>query len=120
MDPAAAAVVAQRTAALAARYGARPPEPALPGWAIDHSPGSYFTAREDDGQSLALLETAYRAYLDLWVELTAAAAVAAHPHTAALAAFKESHLAHWPGTDYLTKLFGADWSRRFIHEFLYR
>ena len=121
MDAAPAALVGRRTAALAGRLdGQRPGAPELPAWAVDHSPGHYFAARDDDGASAAVLETAYREYLDLWVELAGAAAAPDDADAAALTAFKRSHLAHWPGTDYLAKLFGADWSRRFIHEFLYR
>jgi len=101
----AGSVVARRTAALADRFGRRPADPELPRWAIDYSPGNYFVAREAD---VAELEPAYRAYLDLWVELLAGAAAAtAAPGGVGLSAFKQGHLAHWPGAEYLAKCWSA-------------
>lgn len=114
--------IAERCRELAAAYAHLPAEEAVPAWAAEHSTGGYVFTRPRGGSGGEAWGAVYRDYLDLWVACADVTAGGAADTRAAaeLAAYKSQHLAHWPGTDYLARLFGAEWTGRFLNSFLYR
>lgn len=111
--------LASHTAALADLFAFLPSAEA-PAWATKYSTGGYVFTRTNDPNHADALADLYAAYLDLWVECAAEVSDGDDAPTACLDDFKREHLRHWPGTDYLNKLFGTAWTARFLHEFLYR
>ncbi len=98
---------------------------AAPDWAIRWGSGYHLYTRPEAEQDLALVMESYAAYLAAWVELAGVPAplnlancYEAPPCT--LRDYFREHLRHSPVRTYLTKIFGEDWSTRFLCDFLYR
>lgn len=113
--------VAARTRAVSARFAAVPRDENPPGWAVAYSPGGYLFTRTDDPGHAGTLAGAYAEYLDVWADLAAAVGLdGLDPAAAAeLATYKREHVAHSPGRAFLGKVFGGEWTDRFLTEFLY-
>jgi hypothetical protein len=113
--------VAERTRAVSERFADLPRDPEPPGWAVAYSPGGYLFTRTDNPAHAPALGEAFAAYLDVWADLAvdAAAGPAAGGGRAALEEYKRDHVAHSPGRAFLGKVFGDEWTERFLNEFLY-
>jgi len=115
--------LARDTRELAERW-ARPIMDVPPAWAIEFSLGGCLFVRGGNADEFGVLTALQADYLRRWLE-TARHARATPPAVSrrgadCLQRFKQGHLAHWPGTTYLERLFGHEWTRRFLHDFLYR
>jgi hypothetical protein len=120
LEPGVRADVAAATRAASADFAGMPRDPKPPGWAVAHSPGGYLFTRTDDPAHAPALGAAYRTYLDVWIDLAGRVADAGGAGGAdALAAYKREHVAHSPGKAFLGKVFGDDWTDRFLNQFLY-
>lgn len=105
-----------KTAAVAVRYAEfNHPEPA-PQWAMEFSSGSPAYLRPTSGMEIPMTEL-YSDYLRVWTELTQPGAPSC---SAELDAFKEHHRTQSPVSEYLSRVFGEDWTHRFLNGFLYR
>jgi len=94
-------------------------EPA-PEWAVHWSAGAPLHSRPESVEAVGEMVRAYDVYLDAWLALIDGGDRSAEPDAAEqLARYKRSHVAHSPGTQFLSRLFGPDWTRRFLNEFLY-
>ncbi|MBL8799599.1 MAG: hypothetical protein JNM56_37295 [Planctomycetia bacterium] len=115
--------LARDTRDLAERWG-RPIVDAPPDWAIEFSLGGSLFVRGCNGDEFAALTALHSDYLCRWREAARRAHAAPSAATArgadCLQRFKQGHLAHWPGTTYLERLFGHEWTHHFLHDFLYR
>jgi len=97
-----------------------------PDWALGHSTGGWFYARPDGGGAEvadAIIETLSE-YAEAFAEIASQEPEAAEPGAApasdaALRAYKASHIASGPGTQFLSRVFGAGWTRAFLVGFLY-
>lgn len=118
------AQVAALTRELTQRYAHLPGREQPPTWAIDYSTGGYFFARPDRRSATDELLELYAEYLQAWRDVAASARPQAGPAAfaaaRALREYKQRHLEHSPGRDFLAKVFGADWAYRFLHGFLYQ
>lgn len=119
--------VAVRTRRLAVDFAHLPCDQTAPDWAVHWSAGGYVFTRPNDTAFAEDLLLLYGRYLDLWVDLAAGACggpgetrCADPAAVAELQHYKRSHVEHSPGTAFLTKLFGAEWTGRFLNGFLYR
>lgn len=113
-------LVAERTRAVSERFADLPRDPEPPGWAVAHSPGGHLFTRTDDPEHAPALGEAFAAYLGAWADLAAEAVVAPDAcRLAALSEYKREHVAHSPGKVFLGKVFGDEWTERFLNEFLY-
>jgi hypothetical protein len=119
--------VAARTRGQAVGFAHLPCDQTAPDWAVHWSTGGYVFTRPNDTAFAGDLLLLYGRYLDLWVDLAADACGRSggdgRPDPAAAAElehYKRSHVRHSPGTAFLTKLFGAEWTGRFLNGFLYR
>ncbi len=97
-----------------------PPRLPAPSWATNYSTGHYFYRRPEPNEIALPLVTAMTDYLRTWVELTQTTS----EHNPALMndelqCFKANHLSDCPAEDYMTRLFGPVWTRRFMSTFLY-
>lgn len=107
--------VALATCALAAEL---PSDVSAPAWAVAHSLGGFCHAR-GAGIDLTRLLTAYDDYLRLWLRFSGGRG-AVDPDDDTLTLFKEEHRREAPAAPYLGRLFGTDWTERFLRDFLYR
>jgi len=115
--------VVVRAQEIARRHRHLPRDSQVPAWAIRFSTGAYTYTRPEQASPLEEWLTMYTQYLDAWIDLAQAWHAAPESGDALLENlrdFKSDHLAHWPGKDYLAKLFGAAWTDRFLNLFLYR
>jgi len=115
--------LAQETQTLAGRWAFLDTGDEAPAWAVAASSGGHVYARPREACDVGTLADLSLAYLDLWIEWASDVSFHAPPDPAAaadLAAYKSLHRRHSPGAPYLRKLFGAEWTDRFLREFLYR
>jgi hypothetical protein len=122
LSPAGRSRTAAVTHPLAARFaGWRCPEEP-PGWAVESSSGGHLFARPGDPAAFADLTRAFEEYLVAWSDLATtarAAGIGDELSREALARFKRHHATASPGRPFLAKLFGQEWTDRFLDEFLY-
>ncbi|MBY0526800.1 MAG: hypothetical protein K2R98_25635 [Gemmataceae bacterium] len=115
----------ERARVVARRFDFLPPADDAPSWAVEFASGCQVFTRTTEPDALQGLRDACLQYLELWVELARAecdslesgANPAAH---AELGRWQSEHARLSPGTEYLIKVFGEEWAREFLHEFLYR
>lgn len=124
LSPERRAAVAELTRRPAAWFAGLPRDEAPPDWAVKDSAGGYVFTRPGHVRHAEALVEAYRAYLGLWTKLAQSDAVLSPPPPdaaadEALARYKRNHVEHSPGTTYLERIFGGDWTRRFLNRFLY-
>ncbi|MBL8800192.1 MAG: hypothetical protein JNM56_40290 [Planctomycetia bacterium] len=124
LRPARRATLGVATSRLAERYAALPAPAATPAWAVEFSPGGYVFTRPHGADCGPALLQLSEDYLQLWCHCAArwgAPGLPTRPESVEqLCRFKQHHIEHSPGRDYLSKVFGAEWTHRFLHDFLYR
>lgn len=109
-----------------------PPGGDLPDWALAHFTPHAIHTRPPTPPAAgpppcpARLLEAHLAYLDAWLDLTdATPGAGAGPETddltpqTALADYKHHHVLNTPGLPYLGKMFGVEWTERFLAEAMY-
>ncbi|MEQ8821793.1 MAG: hypothetical protein RLY93_16265 [Sumerlaeia bacterium] len=107
-------------AALRSRFGDLSDGGELPDWAREHFTPACVHVREPGLESLPRLREAYLAYLRLFIQY-----VRNNPGTPAatedpaLRHYKDHHIANTPGWPFLSRLYGEDWTRRFLREGMY-
>lgn len=105
---------------LRALYSDLPQEEKMPEWCLSHfTPHSIFT-RSNEEHSISRILEAYIEYLDLFVEL-ALGTWSAKPalDCRLLREYKDHHITHTPGLPFLGKMFGEDWTHRYLREAMY-
>ncbi|MFQ3648922.1 MAG: hypothetical protein SNJ75_01210 [Gemmataceae bacterium] len=105
-----------KTAELARRYGAWNHSEPAPRWAMTYSSGSPAYLRPTTPMELPMTEL-YSDYLRVWTEL---AQPGVPSSSSELDAFKQHHRSESPVSEYLSRVFGANWTFRFLNGFLYR
>ena len=96
-----------------------------PEWATCDSSGApIYTRPEPDAETMTSLNNAYEDYLQAWIN--GLASVSSEPQdnqqssAERLRNYKNNQIEHSPGTPFLIRAFGEEWTRRFQSEFLYR
>ncbi|XZE19250.1 hypothetical protein SH449x_004567 [Pirellulaceae bacterium SH449] len=115
------------TGTIAPRFADLPCNELPPDWAVDASQGNYTYARNIPSTSLPHVEDCYLAYMDAYLYGYAAGNVASeilgHKRDEAsidtLHQYQYHHMEHSPGNKFLSKLFGADWTEKFMRDFLF-
>jgi hypothetical protein len=115
------------TALLAPRFVELPCDEAAPDWAVHASTGHFTYARNVPTQQIPVVQNCYLAYLETYLNAFASNdsihSTASNPSDAAalsdLHEYQLHHMQHSPGGNYLSKLFGADWTTSFMHSFLF-
>jgi hypothetical protein len=120
MEPYGARGIAERTFQIAARFPDRLERSQVPDWAVEFSGGGYLFLKNSPREQWEQLHAAWRDFLSLWVELARSPERDPGAADTTLLPFKQGHLARWPGREYLSKLFGSDWTDRFLTAFLYQ
>jgi hypothetical protein len=117
----------RRLAQLRATWPPSPDAAIAPEWATEHSTGLYLFERPQARAATQRLIQAYDQYLRTWREFAEAALLEEDPTKPApdaaqfaLRDYKDHHLAHTPGKDFLNKVFGFEWTESFLNHFLYR
>lgn len=96
-----------------------------PEWATCHSSGAYYYHRGDGSRDLHdTLQTIYFGYLAEWIrslqEQSTKNAVPQREALENLNLYKEHHVAHTPGSQFLGNVFGQSWTEDFLMNFLYK
>ncbi len=115
------------TALLAPRYTALPCDEVAPGWATEASTGHFTYARNVPATQMATVQDCYMSYLDTYLsafispDLMSVGVLDASDQSASevLHRYQMHHMQHSPGSIYLGKLFGADWTESFMRSFLF-
>ena len=115
------------TALLAPRFAILPCDEIAPEWAIHASTGHFTYARNVPERQMPVVQKCYMAYMETYLNAfgsnNSIHSTAENPTTdAALNAlhdYQVHHMQHSPGSNYLSKLFGADWTTSFMHSFLF-
>lgn len=115
------------TGTLAPRFSDLPCNELPPDWAVDASQGNYTYARNVPYTSLPHVEDCYLGYMDAYLYAytprdVAAAILGSELDEASvdtLHQYQYHHMEHSPGNKFLSKLFGADWTEKFMRDFLF-
>ena len=115
------------TALLASRFAVLPCDEQAPDWATQASTGHFTYARNVPATQMPAVQNCYISYLETYLNAFGSSdsihGSESNPNSdAALNALHEyqlHHMQHSPGTNYLSKLFGADWTTSFMHKFLF-
>jgi hypothetical protein len=115
------------TSTLAPRFADLPCNELPPDWAVDASQGNYTYARNVPCTRLPQVEDCYLAYMDAYLhsytprDVTAAILGSARDEASVdtLHQYQYHHMEHSPGNKFLSKLFGADWTEKFMQDFLF-
>ncbi len=114
------------TALVATRFSTLPCDEPAPDWAIHASTGHYTYARNVPAELMPAVHKCYLSYFDTYLKAFGTADSPSPPISlpdqAALRGLHEyqlHHMEHSPGGNYLSKLFGTDWTASFMHSFLF-
>lgn len=119
--------VAMQTHRLRADFAAILSDEAPPAWAVSDSEGGYVFSRNLTAESFPIIQSCYRAYLDHYLSHCLQAPVRTdhvglereRQSLEQLDAYQQHHLDSSPGAVFLAKLFGDEWTDRFLHQFLF-
>jgi hypothetical protein len=103
-------------------------EEAPPEWAVSASEGGFVFSRSLPSSSFTSIDACYRAYFETYLdqflsETDSSAAVDPDVRSLALKALTEyqvHHMENSPGSVFLGKLFGDEWTNNFLRNFLFQ
>jgi hypothetical protein len=90
----------------------------LPAWAHAHFTAWSVVHRSSTLEALPAILQAYRTHLDVWCDLQREES-SSLPEAEHVADYKSHHASNSPGVPFLSKLFGADWTKQFLHGHMY-
>jgi len=105
---------------LRARYTEVPRVEKMPDWCDSHFTDMAIFARGDGLSMIQALCNAYEDYLDLFATM-GEASVAKSPRKTSrfLREYKDHHIKHSPGKNFLSKVFGTEWTLDFLMNRMY-
>ncbi|MCC5876752.1 MAG: hypothetical protein JJU11_11085 [Candidatus Sumerlaeia bacterium] len=113
-------VISRRVMAHHSRFNTLPSGGPLPEWAVSHfSPGAIHTS-DTNGETIPRLLRAYYDYLHLFRKMAQTYPPLPNRYSEQmLREYKAHHIKHSPGTVYLSRIFGEDWTRDFMRLKMY-
>jgi hypothetical protein len=91
----------------------------LPEWALAHfTPVCLYSRPDSPGQAEVLIG-AFIDFLKIWSSLYLPKESENLSDGESLQSYKQHHVDHTPGRPFLTKIFGEEWTERYLRQFMY-